>query len=270
MKLLLSEGYYNKLESIGKRAELSQEELDKIMDWMLFRQAQLLLKAPKNYTASLIRSKRIRGVDSADCENKRRSILIEDILSELEKARGRFGTGVSEIADAKISDEELITKMLLAEIDMMCRKNSQTRRYKKSQFRVIKNQIERLSQSISFSSRLEEAMQKYELDKKYFLYYLLLSAKIPNSVNDNKAVTESYIKNAVEVLSKAIEKFIKDADDGIHYRKTLEIMRDLKEHEIDSFRIRNALNGGEYFEKLKEQDLHRYVKEKAKENDDKF
>lgn len=241
VKLIINDSKDKDLDVIIKRSggALDKKELIKVL---LFRQYLMFLKAPKSYTVALYKKTRI---------NKNENPLYfeypeefyDNVDKELEKAQSdtRWGTNREEISVSKILTDLLINKMLYAEIGDLCKTKKKYKRYHKCDFCEIKKLLTDIINTKVFPDGLDQELEKLKLDKKYLIYYIMLSVQVPKSMTYQKMLSEKFIRDVIDLKINALEYYRTEAQNGLLYRDIQDKLLSYTYADLISYQIRQSM-----------------------------
>lgn len=260
MKLLLPATQLNRMVQIMDRVKILYESDVELFKCMLLRQFLLFAMKPKSYTVTLYKKYRVRDNGQQDRTIILDTKLVDDLNEELDKARSRQGTKVSEITENIVRWDYLVSKMLIEEINALYKSEPGKRKYTKKQFASMHDKnynpdpeikssiIEYARKNCECSPQLKKLMEKYDIQLEYMIYYILLSANFPRDKEDQAIMQPTYIKRLVDMKLEALKLYIDEAEKMVNQRDTLDIMysEQFDNANILAWRIRAYMrNGGE-------------------------
>ena len=244
MIIQLSDNRHRELEAVIRRAglEVSDHHKEKLLQWMLLRQCAICLERPKHYIDDLFHSKRIVDSD-ANIEIEIQIAITEKVRKELEKARGRWGSGVDKIAEPRVTEETLFVKMISEELNQLYKKKAGFHRYRRVQFQELRELIQDIEKTCIIPPRLQQKMNESKLSREHMIYYFLLSVNLPNTLDDKKAMAPSFVREIVNIKLKAMEMYIKNEEEAIRKRDGYDLIGQCHNADILAYRIRKYIEG---------------------------
>ena len=273
MKVFIPNTQEDRLRQILNRVGLSFEPEVELLKCMLLRQFLLFAMQPKSYVVAIYKKYRVRkDVDQLNIKNVETK-LITDLIAELDKARDRKKTGITKISENLIKDELLVSKMLVEEINALHKSECGKRKYTKAQFITMHkpkydfdsehnvSTIKYVNRHCECPPKLKKLMREYNIQLKYMIYYILLSANFPNDKKDQVIMQPQYIKRLVDLKLGVLEWYIDEAEKKVHQRDTLDIMYDDKfdNANILAWRIRTYLRGDGIVKHVTKQELRKEI-----------